>query len=130
MTENNNENDEITEFSYFLSDKKPILVVTFVGPMRLQSVPDLMKCCEEIKALDGIKFVILYFRDVSVIAGEAITILTQIQVAIRAKHCHLVLCSLKPFIREKLMNMGTIRQSEIKDNLQSAIQSFLMIKKI
>lgn len=117
-------------FQYFLSDKRPILVVTMVGRMNFLAVQTLLSCKAEINKLshgEGIKFVVFYFRDVEAITGDAISVLTQIQKEIRARDCALNLCSLRPDIKEKLVNMGVVRRNELSDNMRDALLAFVPV---
>lgn len=117
-------------FQYFLSDKRPILVVTMVGRLNFLAVQALLSCKAEINKLshhDDIKFVVFYCRDVEVITGDAISVLTQIQAEIRSRGCSLNICSLKPDVKEKLTNMGVVRRNELSDNMRDALMAFVPV---
>lgn len=115
-------------FQYFLSDKKPILIVTMVGRMNFMAVQTLLKCKAEINRLsqkENARFVVFYCRDVELITGDAISVLTQMQAEIRARDCSLNICSLRPEIRERLVNMGVVRRNELTDNMRDALMAFV-----
>jgi anti-anti-sigma regulatory factor len=89
--------------------------------MKICDFSILTKVKAEIAEIKGIAFVILYFRDVEAVSGDAIGIFTKMQIEIRGRSCELNICSLKPKIKEKLLNMGVIRVSELSNNLPEAL---------
>jgi len=106
------------------------LVVTMVGRLNFLAVQTLLSCKAEINRLsqnECIKFVVFYCRDVDVITGDAISVLTQMQVEIRARGCGLNICSLKPEVKEKLVNMGVVRRHELTDNMRDALLAFVPV---
>ena len=115
-------------FQYFLADKKPILVITLVGRLNFVAVQALLNCKADINKLSansGVKFVVFYCRDVEAVTGDAIGVFTQIQIEIRARSWDLNICSLRPEIKEKLINMGVVRKSELSDNMREALLAFV-----
>lgn len=109
--------DKKTEFQYFVAANAPFLVVSFVGPIDKHSLEKLEKCETEMNLHDNLKFIILYFRDVSNVTTEAIPALTSMQKRIREKH-QLRICSLNPDLKQKLIKLGVVRGLELTDNLQ------------
>ena len=115
--------DEKLQLQYFVAEKPPVLIVTFVGDMVFSTTTILSKCRTDIGALADFKFVILNFRDVEMVSGDAISVLTQMQIDVRSRGCELRLVSLKPDIKQKLLNMGTIRKPELANNMRDALLS-------
>jgi anti-anti-sigma regulatory factor len=113
--------DENSRLQYFISVKGRILVATFVGSVEFSTIDILANCKAEIAETEDIGFVILYFRDVETVSGDGIGSLTKMQIEIRTRSCDLNICSLKPNIKEKLLNMGVIRVSELSNNLPEAL---------
>jgi anti-anti-sigma regulatory factor len=116
---------ESSSLQYFIADKTPILIVTFVGPMEFSAVDTLTKCKAEIAKFQDIKFILLYFRDVETVSGDAVGVFAQMQAEIRGRYCELNICSLRPKIREKLLNMGVIRTGELSNNMREALLAFV-----
>ena len=117
-------------FQYFLSNNKPVLIVTFVGDIDHSTMEIMTKCRNEVKATQGLKFVVLNFRDVDNINGDVISVITQMQLDIRSKQCDLRISSLKPNIKEKLLKMGVIRATELSNNLREALLSLIQASKV
>lgn len=110
-------------FNYFISSNQPFGVVTFVGEMNKDSLEKLQQCQVQMEKL-YVKYVILYFRDVTLITSDVIPFLTGLQQQARKKS-ELRLCSLRPDIKERLIKMGVVRGLELTDNLQ---QTLLQLK--
>jgi anti-anti-sigma regulatory factor len=112
-----------------MSSNESILVVTFAGAMAPSSVQTLQRCREELAVAKLPEFVILYFRDVPTVSIDAVQILAQMQRDIRLK-CPLSICSLRPETRDKLLAMGILRQNEMSNNLQDALQRLALHRKL
>jgi len=125
MSQDESSRDESVSFQYFLADKKPTLIVTFVGSFDFFAVEALLKCKDEITNISGIKFVVFHFRDVDRITGDAIGVFTKMQIELRSRSCELSICSLRPPLRQKLINMGVVRLAELSNNLREALLAFI-----
>lgn len=101
------------------------MVVTLVGKMDSSAVDELLRCKAEIAKFHGSKFILFYCREVDTISGDAIGAFTQIQLEIRARHWEVNICSLRPTIKEKLLNMGVVRAKELSNNMREALLGFL-----
>ncbi len=109
---------------YFLSENRPILVITLLGRIDQFTIDALINCKTEIAGYDDIKYVVFYCRDVEAITEDAIDVLVQIQSEIRARSCALNFSALKPVLREQLLAAGIIRPDEVSNNMQGAISGF------
>lgn len=109
---------------YFLSENKPILVITILGCLDKLSVDSLINCKTEISRYDDIKYFVFYCRDVEEITADAVNVLIQMQNEFRARGAALNFSALKPVIRERLLRLNAIRSDEISDNMQRALAAF------
>ena len=94
-----------------------------------KSIEKLAEIKSSVLANEAAKFIILNFKDTSMISGEAVTLLAQLQMNIRAKKLHLRLCGLKNDLIQKLLMLGVIRNSEVTADLQSALQNLIEHRK-
>jgi anti-anti-sigma regulatory factor len=114
---------EIPKLSYFLSEKKGILIVSLIGPLNRSGREVLEACSKDILA-SGARWVILNFRDVGAeIETFLIPALAQLQKDIRKKPADLRIAGLHPGLRHTLEGRGVLRQQEISNNLAEALQA-------
>lgn len=109
------------EFSYFISQKSQILVVSLVGNMDAKALAPLSELKELHLLQPTAKIVILNFRGVQGISAAAIPQFVQLQTVIR-KHSKLMICGVKTEIQEQLARKGVIRARELTIDLQNAIE--------
>lgn len=111
-----------TTLSYFLAQKSPFLVVSLIGELTEAAKPQLERCFTEALASKAEK-VIISFHDISAITPEIIPTLVKGQMSLRQNSSGLRLCFLKTEHRKFLVERGAIRQEEICEDLERALQS-------
>lgn len=115
-----------TSFKYFMNQRRSLVVVSWVGELRVLDSDQLKRCLEEVKATAP-KFVILNLHGFTgydtVLAGE----LVSFQQAIRDTSAWLVLCGLEWSVREQLASKGLVVEGEILPALKDALQYVLEI---
>ncbi len=110
-------------FTYSFNQQKHTLVVTLDGDLHSDVMPALEALKVEILGKKEIRQVVLYFKEVTIISTDAISILALMQREIRAMPAELRLCSLEDKIKERLVRMGVVRGLELTDDLRSALLS-------
>lgn len=115
------EEKKAPELSYFVSEKPPFAVVTFIGAISKPTLSVLEDSQKDLSERADTLFVIV-FREVTTVDLSALGPLTRIQKCLREKGA-LRTCSLKPEIRKLLLEKAAIRESEYTNNLAEALES-------
>lgn len=119
---NHTESNVPPKLSYFLSQKKGILIASLIGPLSRETLPILEECSREI-ADSQAKWVILNFRDVSKDLEKPIMpAIAGLQKKIREMPADLKLVGLHPELRQTLERQGLLRREERAENLSQALQ--------
>ena len=112
------------KFSYFLNERRALLVVSWVGELEANDSEAIEKCSQEVKK-SPCKYVIVNLQGVTgydpVLAGPIV----KFQDAIRNKPSFLVLTELSKDLREKLATKGLIREGDIMNTIKDALQLVL-----
>lgn len=104
---------------YFISEKSPFAVVTFVGEMAKATLDVLESCHKDLEKNTATLYVIV-LRDVSGVDLNAVSPLVRLQKLLRDKGA-LVVCSIRPEIKQFLLEKAAIREGEIESNLTDAL---------
>jgi len=111
-------------FSYFINQRRSLLVVSWVGELRVMDAEVLKKCLQETLKSPP-KFVILNLNGFTgydtVLAGE----LVAFQQAIRDSRAWLILCGLDWSVREQMATKGLLVEGEVLPALKDALQYVL-----
>jgi anti-anti-sigma regulatory factor len=107
------------ELEYFVSEKAPFAVVTFIGEMTKTTLSVLEDCQKDLTGRAATRF-ILVFRDVPKVELIAIRPLVALQKLMREKGA-LRTCSLRPDLMSFLLEKAAIRDSEYCNNLTDAL---------
>jgi anti-anti-sigma regulatory factor len=121
-----NQNDK---FSYFFSEKGPILVINLIGPIAKSNSRDIEQCLHKCKKIQA-EWVIVNFRDVPNYIDKSYLVptLARFQKTIRDCKARLMLSGLHPEFRELLKECGCLREEELRNNLTEALQSLIVNK--
>jgi hypothetical protein len=109
------------EFSYFLNQKKTILVVSFLGHLASANTKVLERCMGEIKVAKC-HYVVMNFKALQGLAEDQVPNLVIFQQNIRDLPAELILCELSATVKRVLENAGSIRSYEVKPTLIFALQ--------
>jgi DNA-binding NtrC family response regulator len=115
-----------TSFKYFVNQRRSLLVVSWVGELRVTDADCLQKCREEVAAVTE-KFVILNLHGFTGYDPVLAADLVSFQQAIRDTGAWLVLCGLEWSVREQLATKGLVVEGEILPALKDALQYVLEI---
>lgn len=109
----------LNRLEYIISTKDGIAVVLLLGSFTKENEETIEKCWRELVSLfpNEAKGCILNFHDIIALGGDAIPLLIKLQENIREKFKELRLCSLKPSFKNLLLERGTVRAPELRDNL-------------
>ncbi len=110
------------ELSYLLSEKGPLLVISFLGPMTKAHEGVFAQCQEEIREKTA-PFTVISLHDITVMDYQGIAAFVRFQKAVRDKPSSLRICFLKPEFKALLNERGAIRPNELAGNLREAIES-------
>lgn len=111
------------QLTYFLSEKKNILVVTFVGPLVRGSAHILEKCIQELSKREA-TWVILNLRDVpGTVDRSVFPAFARLQKNVRDRKACLRMSALHPSLRLALDEQGLVRADETSDSLAEALSS-------
>lgn len=114
------------QFSYFLNERRALLVVSLVGRLSAQDGEILERCSGDVKKSPA-KYVILNLQGFTdydpVLAGKIV----RLQQLVREKPAFLTIAGLSAVVKEKMAAKGLIRESELVDSIQSALQVVLAI---
>lgn len=116
------------EFQYFISEKNGFVVASLVGQLDQNCLAKL----EEMSAdVSGHQFrkLILNFRDVSGVTGDAVPAIARLQRLAREREADLRVCGLRPEVKDRLHREGILRPHELTDNLQTALQSMIAVSR-
>lgn len=115
--------DKKQSLEYFISEKDPYVVVAFIGQFTKTSAPIIERCMQEIHETKA-PYVILSFRDVSGFEYPAGAALVRLEKEVRDAQRKLRLASVRPDLKNLLIERGVVREPELSNNLAVAIQSF------
>lgn len=113
-------------FRYFLNARRALVVVSWVGELRVIDSAAVKRCLEEVLKANP-KYVIFNLHGFTgydtVLAGEIVNF----QEEVRAKNAWLVLCGLEWTMREQMASKGLVVEGEIHPSLKDALQYVLEI---
>ena len=105
---------------YLFAEAESVLVVSVVGSMVVSTAHIFERCVDEILSHHCGK-IVLNFRDVSNrIDGTVVGALTRLMLQGREKNKEILLSSVHPEFREKLLKTGVVDSSKIVNNLNEA----------
>ncbi|MBI3557004.1 MAG: STAS domain-containing protein [Deltaproteobacteria bacterium] len=113
--------------SFTISEKPPLLVVSFKGIFSAITSPEIEKCQTEILSRlteHGAKYVILNFQEVTAIHINGIPPIHRLKKAVRDKSGTTRLCTVSPHVRKLLLDNGVFGIGEMSDTLLTALQEF------
>ena len=117
---------EADTFRYFLNIRRSLVVVSWVGELRVADSATVKRCQNEILAASP-KYVIFNLHGFlgydAVLAGEIV----KFQESIRTSNAWLVLCGLEWNMREQMAGRGLVVEGEIHPTLKDALQYVLEI---
>jgi anti-anti-sigma regulatory factor len=113
--------NEKIELTYFISEKPPFAVITFVGAMVKATIQVLDDCERDLLSRTGTLWVVV-FRDVTTLDLTALAPLAKLQKNARTKGA-LRLCSIRSELKKLLVEKAVIRDTETLDNLTEALDS-------
>ncbi len=114
-------NRKESEFSYFLNQKKTVLVVSLLGFLDSANTGTLERCFGDVKAAKC-QYVVLNFKALFGLAETQIPNLVIFQQNIRDLPAEIILCELSPTIKRLLEDAGSVRSYEVKGTLINALQ--------
>lgn len=118
----NSEEDKSNDLEFFLAEKGPFLVVSFIGLISKSTAAVMEKCRVDTLNTQA-QSVVLSLHDVTDIELTGIPPFVQFQQAIRKKPAELCLCFIRPDLIKFLLNRGAVREEEITANLKVALES-------
>lgn len=113
--------------SYFINRKKTTCVVTFKGSLVPSDAVSLEACLKEALS-DPAKYYILNMAGLSAVEAGTSRPFTMFQQALRSKS-KLLICDLQSEPGKAFRAEGVIRESEVHDDLMSALQAILTEEK-
>jgi anti-anti-sigma regulatory factor len=113
---------DLNGLEYFLSEKTPFLVVSFVGVMSKSESDVIEQCQVEIEKRGG-KLVAISLHDVKKIDAIAYPPLVKLQKSIRDRGGFVRVCFVRPELRRVLAERAVIRDHEISPNLLEALEA-------
>lgn len=117
---------EADTFRYFLNVRRSLVVVSWIGELRVADSETVKRCTDEILKTHP-KYVIFNLHGFlgydAVLAGEIV----KFQEAIRGQNAWLVLCGLEWNMREQMAGRGLVVEGEIHPTLKDALQYVLEI---
>jgi anti-anti-sigma regulatory factor len=109
-------------FDYLISQKGPLLVITFVGEFEAKCDEKIDSCLEELENYSDCSAAVLYFRDVEDIQPSGYKAFIKLARAIRFKYKRFFkICSLKPNLRRELDKAGLINKGEVTNNMRETM---------
>lgn len=109
------------KFTYFISEKSPILIVTLGGKILRSTNQILDQCFTDVSTKD-FSWAVLNFQGVSEIDLPSITHLAKFQKMIRNKPAQLKVCSLAHSLEQLLREQCLLRTEELALDLVSALK--------
>jgi anti-anti-sigma regulatory factor len=121
--------NQTEKFSYFFSEKGPILVINLIGPIAKHNSRDIEQCLNKCKKIQA-DWVIVNFRDVPTFVDKSFLVptLARFQKTIRDAKANLLLSGLHPEFKMLLKESGCLREEELRNNLTEALQSLIAQK--
>lgn len=117
---------EADTFRYFLNARRSLVVVSWIGELRMADADTVKRCLEEVLGTHP-KYVIFNLHGFTgydtVLAGEIV----KFQETIRGQNAWLVLCGLEWNMREQMAGRGLVVEGEIHPSLKDALQYVLEI---
>ena len=113
---------------YLCATRDGFLVLTFLGVLNEDNLLVLDRLLNEIPQLTA-RHCVLQLRDVNELNRSVIPHLIRIQEKIREKMGTLRLCSMKPAMKQWLLQEGVVRPDEFVDNLLDAWQEFTSLRR-
>ena len=107
---------------YFISERKGVVVVSFVGRLEPRSLPVLTQIMDELNHRDA-RMIIFNCHDLSEIDHRAMRPLSELQRLVREKPAALRFCFLSPAVRSLLLQASAVQEAEITDNILQAVES-------
>ncbi|HAZ11850.1 MAG: hypothetical protein A2X86_07635 [Bdellovibrionales bacterium GWA2_49_15] len=116
------------KFQYLAATKGEFMVVSLVGAIDDAAEEQLSALYGEIEHQRP-RFVVLNFHDVTLVERSAYRLLTMVQMLVRSELNGVIRsCGLKPKLRRLLEQEAILRQNEICDNVQIALNLFLQMR--
>lgn len=120
--------DANPRFQYFISEKAGIAIVTWLGLLNTESIPELERCATAILETKA-KIVILHLREVGPkIDRTVLRPFTQLQKQVREMPAKLMVVGIHPRLSSELSSHGVLRPEEVGQNLQAALKKIVQGK--
>ena len=119
-------NIENEKFSFFFSEKGPVVIINLIGPISKSYSRDVEECIHRCKGLHA-DWVIVNFRDVPNVIDKNFMVpaLARFQKTIREHKAKLLISGLHPEIKAILKESGCLREEELRNNLTEALRSLM-----
>ena len=117
----------LENLEYFISKKKGLILVTFLGAFKKKNEEKIEICVKEILQTPG-KGVILNFRDITQMSVDVVPVLLKAKRAIKGKPAKCFYAGLKPAYRDLLIGANAIQREEYRDNVFDAYSELLKTK--
>lgn len=111
-------------FEYKIVENNDVVVVTFQGKLSRDAKDGLKKCHQELIHISS-KYIIFFFKDVSLVEPIILRDLTLIQHDTRKNNKRIFVTGLSPSLKQNLNGKGIIRLTEFKNSLDEALKSIL-----
>ncbi len=115
-----------TPFTYFVNERRALLVISWNGSLAAQDAEILNQCLNDIKKSPA-KFIIMNMQGFADYDPVLAAQIVNIQETARKKPALLALAGLEKSVREKLATKGLVREAEIVNTLQDALQLTLAL---
>lgn len=112
---------------FFIAQKNDVAVVTLVGPVNRDNMAKLEECCLKVMEI-GAALLIFNLRDIRDVKEPFVRPFAQMLASARKKG-DVKISGLSPQHKEVLANFGLLRQTELANNLNDAVQRYFQLRK-